>query len=277
LDKPINLTGGKTDGYFVAIETNGRGGLHAHMLLWTQGKPKESDEVEYYESIITADIEENEDIFNHDRYTMPVSKEEFNIITRILGKKYCCHRPTHTATCFKKNPGFPKQVNETTFIRDGELFLKRNSPWAVENNRIITYFLTGNNNIMSLNSAKFGDKLIYCITYYTTKNAPSTYESNLFNSVASEAERSRRFNDIAGADFKDQGRRKLIMASNLIGSGLQEYSAPQVAFYTLYEQDHFQSHKPINLTWTSMIGGLGNCNLNLDENGNIGLSNLTYV
>jgi Helitron helicase-like domain at N-terminus len=199
---------GEVSTYFGAVETNGRGMLHLHCLIWLAGnldffdlKNKMLDDpefarqmIEYLDSIISERIDPCENNDNPDGISLPTTKafnddQEYTDTLHSYGNKVASerqyHSKNHNSTCFKYNKKgkrncrfyFPRPKVETSGIdKLGIPHLRRDNEWINPYNSSIAAAIGSNQDISFMATRAKALALLYYITNYATKDEASTYQ-----------------------------------------------------------------------------------------------------
>ena len=277
---------GKISNYFGMIETQSRGTLHLHILLWSDEVPYGDQYAERLKSPVfrhsleqylnalfseclnfpsRLDIDEKEQrdfIIDDDEWS------QFQNKTDELALKNQLHKINHTASCQKYGKqecrfGFPRQVFEKTVVEEsGKYVLKRNHPYL---NTFSPAILVGrkiNHDIRFLNRVESNDSLslLFYLTNYTTKSDFSGEE--LMKIILKAYTQCSALNCPA----KDLTRRLLIRVANLIGN-LSEVSAQQAVSEILGFSERVCNVTFSNLNWNQLLAKLNSQqNLENEEN-----------
>jgi hypothetical protein len=203
---------GQVSNHFGVVETNGRGMLHLHALVWLTGNLEFNslrdrllqDDVyaqrliRYLESIIVQSI--NLDV-DTDSSTGPInmppssksqeSDHEFHERLGTDSNAVACrtqiHSSKHTATCFKyrqtrlgKNAcrfGMPRELRPHSGVDElGVVHLSRNHGWVNPWNPAIASCIRSNHDISWIPTVTKCLCLIYYLTNYATKDDVSPYQ-----------------------------------------------------------------------------------------------------
>src|SRR6267378_1932906 len=197
---------GDVSNHFGVVETNGRGMLHLHTLVWLRGNTSfttlrervngDSDfaarMVHYLESIIMHGIDKNVTNTPDDSISVnpPSSKEQESdndYLARLyqdgnaVANKMQRHSKNHTATCFKYRRrgsgkkacrfGMPRDLHPTSTIDEfGIIHLARNDAWINPWNPAIATCIRSNQDISWIPTMSKSLALVYYITNYATKD-----------------------------------------------------------------------------------------------------------
>jgi len=203
---------GQVANHYGVVETNGRGMLHLHALVWVTGnlefstlrdrllqdKPFASRMIRYLETIIVQSI----DLGVDGRPTVepgivppsaktPETDDEFHIKLSIDSNAVACkrqiHSSNHNATCFKYSRkgqekgscrfGMPRDLLPASKVDElGVIHLARNHGWVNPWNPAIASCIRSNQDISWIPTAVKALCLIYYITNYATKDDVSPYQ-----------------------------------------------------------------------------------------------------
>uniref|UniRef100_A0A0D2Y8C6 ATP-dependent DNA helicase n=1 Tax=Fusarium oxysporum (strain Fo5176) TaxID=660025 RepID=A0A0D2Y8C6_FUSOF len=198
---------GRVSQYYGAVETNERGALHLHGLLWLQGNMYLSSLLsdvqgeeqaayrqrvtEYVDSVFTEDLDEES--FARVRTGRSVTSDVSSLLERAFQfpptfeeeANFCAGATqihTHSPTCVKyaigrrgtkQNPcrfGAPwKPVEKTYFDEDGLLRLRRSHSLVNRWNKVMAVGLRHNHDISFIVTKCKGLALVYYVTNYATK------------------------------------------------------------------------------------------------------------
>ncbi|OAQ60809.1 ATP-dependent DNA helicase PIF1 [Purpureocillium lilacinum] len=205
---------GRISHYFGAVETNERGALHIHGLLWLHGNAQLASVLAdvngegaaaYKEGIIRyVDSVFSEDL---DAEAFCAVQAERSAVSDISSKLYSLERSssafdeeanfcagatqihTHSATCLKYSLGRARQkgglcrfkapwklVEETAFTDEGILKIRRTHPLVNRWNKAIAVGLRHNHDISFIATQKKTLALIYYVTNYSTKVEDPTWK-----------------------------------------------------------------------------------------------------
>ena len=199
---------GEVQDYYAVVETNGRGMLHLHGLIWLQGnvgleslrgRMLENSElaqrmIRYMESVICEAIDpevtarkgstlateapQAKDFSNLDDYRLALRQDALAVAA---AKQM--HSPQHTATCFKYNRRIatqrcrfrkPESLEPVSRLDEhGVIHLRRNNPWVNAWNPVIALTFRSNHDISFLATKSRSLSVIYYTTNYATKDEVS--------------------------------------------------------------------------------------------------------
>jgi hypothetical protein len=203
---------GQVANHYGVVETNGRGMLHLHALIWLEGNLEfntlrdrllqDGDfahrVIRYLESIIVQSI--NADIDSSTELgptsTPPSSKgldsdyefhQKLAVDSNTVASKSQIHSSNHTATCFKyrqRGPGkdacrfgMPRDLRPHSEVDDlGVIHLSRNHGWVNPWNPAITSCIRSNHDISWIPTVTKCLCLVYYLTNYATKDDVSPYQ-----------------------------------------------------------------------------------------------------
>jgi hypothetical protein len=197
---------GDISNYFGVVESNGRGMLHLHALVWARGN---LDFVHLRDRILTDGlfatrmIQYLESAVKHSIHRIDPANPEKSISrttpsangpesdTEFLHKLYRdanhvaslkqLHSKRHSATCFKyrhqnsgRNTcrfGMPRDLLQTSKVDEhGVIHLARNHPWVNPWNPAIASCIRSNHDISWIPTVSKSLSLVYYITNYATKD-----------------------------------------------------------------------------------------------------------
>ena len=203
---------GDVSNHYGVVETNGRGMLHSHAIVWLKGNLAfgtlrsrvlsdtefAARVVRYLEAIIIQSIDES---ITHDpEVNLPAtgpsagdseSDHEFHLRlahdSNLVARSKQLHSKNHFATCFKYRPndrtrescrfGMPREIVPSSKIDDlGVIHLARNHPWINPWNPAIASCLRSNHDISWIPTVSKSLALIYYITNYATKDDVSPWQ-----------------------------------------------------------------------------------------------------
>ena len=199
---------GEVSTYFGVVETNGRGMLHLHCLVWLagnldflglRGKMLQDADfarrmIGYLDSIISEQIDACESDTRADD-TPPPSTQDFETgedylsalhsHANAVASKRQIHSENHNSTCFKYCKkgeracrfNFPRPMVEASHIDDlGVPHLRRDNAWVNPYNHCIAAAIGSNQDLSFLATRAKALSLLYYITNYATKDEASTYQ-----------------------------------------------------------------------------------------------------
>lgn len=277
---------GPISGYFGVVETQGRGALHLHMLIWLHGSPSGGEFVELLKTeafrervreYIRANIHGScpgttslEDVrktptvkciawqgrpepLPTDEYKEYLSKLEADVArtkqVHTCKKETCMelNRRTGKRSCKRKSPW---STSPEPFIDEsGEWGPQRTYPYVNGWNITIATCLRCNHDCKILTNGSESCKLtFYCTCYAAKKQKRSHNTSALLAKNYAFNQRS----DIDTKGMRDAGR---LMISRCLGALTreQEIAAPMVMSYLMGWGDVYMSHKFVPIFWTSFV------------------------
>jgi hypothetical protein len=203
---------GDVSNHFGVVETNGRGMLHLHVLVWLRGNlgfstlrqrlqtdPDYADRmINYLESIISQSIDntiQNESDSDHPFIPPSTRGTESDeaFFARLVddsntvARKKQLHSKHHLSTCFKYQRsgsgksscrfGMPRELVPTSTIDEfGIIHLVRSHPWVNPWNPALASCLRSNHDISWIPTVSKSLSLIYYITNYATKDDVSPWQ-----------------------------------------------------------------------------------------------------
>ncbi|KAM4062523.1 ATP-dependent DNA helicase PIF1 [Hirsutella rhossiliensis] len=214
----VNMGGesvfGRISQYYGAVETNERGSLHVHGLLWLDGNTRlswmlaDSDGeeqaayreriVRYVDSVFSEDLDQEgfcavqaERSATSDISSLLDSAEQFSASFEEEAN-FCAGATqihTHSPTCVKYSLGNKgrkgdlcrfkapwKLVEETAFSSDGVLRIRRTHPMVNRWNKAIAVGLRHNHDISFIATQRKTMALVYYVTNYATKVEDPTWK-----------------------------------------------------------------------------------------------------
>jgi hypothetical protein len=242
---------GRAETYYAVTETNGRGMLHLHGMIWLVGnigihnirdtvkeQPRLAESVMKYISYVSRqDINLDVRLPNNARsiyehqfnwnFDIESFKAEFETMAHSVAKKLNMHN-RHTATCYKYRSGrqacrfgFPKALVSTNHINEaGDMILKRTNEHINYWNALIAVSLRCNHDVKFLQAKAQSLALVYYTTNYATKTANPLYHSMAaVAAVRDSVAANSPHEEVSGSD----GSRKfLLRAFNRIGIVTQQ-------------------------------------------------------
>ncbi|OBZ68218.1 hypothetical protein A0H81_11694 [Grifola frondosa] len=278
---------GKVEAYYGVTESQGRGTLHAHCILWLKDAPCTErmhellqnaafrERIVVYSDTIarafhptlqtlhdlsatptTADVA-------YDRQRDPLSPRYNEDVDELL-KNVVRSKQMHTCsreTCLKMD-------------RKGEFRCKRRAPWPISTHTIVTasgewkpkrslpYMntwmptisetLMANNDINILLNGKETMSLSFYVTNYATKNQASNYNTS---AVLAKGLAYHFDNDEYIGDLLERQCLLLFRAVNSINHQ-QEVAAPMIMSYLMGWGDVFRSHRYVHIYWSTFVSHL---------------------
>lgn len=260
---------GKVKNYYGTVESQGRGTLHLHMLVWLDGFPSPSELLSKFESeefrerfktyldtIISASIGECdpkilEEVQN--RPSIPLPENFHEIFKNSLVKfanRFQRHKCTHTCHKYQSGSqkcrfgfsGEGKPIFEETEVReDGSFDIKRNKGDVNQFNPALLYCLQSNMDINFISTAKDSRAISFYVCFYITKN--SLMSQNIVSLLGAVMEKIKRFpiNSKSDENKKEKCRRELERCFNQLNA-LGQVCGPEAAAYVLGDRP-FRSGK----------------------------------
>jgi hypothetical protein len=272
---------GKYLAHYGVVETQGRGGLHLHCLLWIEGVPEsealrralrddmdfQQRVVQYREFVVCESLceeilyAESDGLWRgvenlNPPEKMDVSSVEFDKLVSLLATQVNIHKSSHTSSCRKFGAkecrfNFPREIVAASFFNEqtGSILSHRNHKWLNPYNKILMFLLRCNHDIQLLTTSADALALIYYITDYATKRQLKSYE--LFNFIAAGIRKFRN-DPQQSEDAVSLSRKALMKCINTIGSS-QEISGPMCALQILYEKESYTNENFVNINWMSVL------------------------
>ncbi|XP_044714444.1 ATP-dependent DNA helicase PIF1 [Hirsutella rhossiliensis] len=203
---------GKISHYYATVETNERGSLHLHGLLWLDGNMRLPNLVDdmanpaeegYRAQVTRKPIHPVEEVMTSTSALTAAFEDESNFIA------YCCQVHSHTYTCLKYSlKGIVEQgadpqrrtacrfkapwkiVDETGFTEDGLLQIRRNHPLVNRYNKSLAVGLRHNHDVSMILTKTKGLAMVYYITNYATK-----LDTPMWKRIALAAEVARQLRE----------------------------------------------------------------------------------
>ena len=201
--------------YFGTVETNGRGMLHLHCLIWLKGfyhlaafrtrlisEPQYKRQmVKYLDHIVNCSIQPDGLMLDISSEAPPANLAETNqqfndklaADSNAVAAKCQMHSTTHNATCFKYGAAatkkcrfnFPRPIVERTRISDlGVIEICRNNRWVNSWNTALTSLIRLNHDITFIPSTIKALALVRYITNYATKGDCDQYQRAMAFAIA---------------------------------------------------------------------------------------------
>jgi PIF1-like helicase/Helitron helicase-like domain at N-terminus len=199
---------GEVSTYFGVVETNGRGMLHLHCLVWLAGNLDffnlrgkmlndpdfASEMVDFLDSIISEHIDPIENEASPVEASLPLTGDfegddeyanALHSYANVVASKRQMHSKNHNSTCYKYNKKgtrqcrffFPRPKVEASHIdKLGIAHLRRDNEWINPFNPCIAAAIGSNQDLSFLATRAKALALLYYITNYATKDEASTYQ-----------------------------------------------------------------------------------------------------
>ncbi|XP_044717974.1 ATP-dependent DNA helicase [Hirsutella rhossiliensis] len=188
---------GRISHYYGAVETNERGSLHVHGLLWLHGNAHLSsmlsdahgEEQAAYRKRIIRYVDS---VFCEDLDQEGLCAVQAELLGRIQEANFCAGATqihTHNPTCVEYSLGNKgrkgdlcrfkapwKLVEKTTFSQDGVLRIRRSHPMVNQWNEAIAVGLRHNYDISFIATQRKTMALVYYVTNYATKVEDPTWK-----------------------------------------------------------------------------------------------------
>ncbi|KAJ8502956.1 hypothetical protein ONZ45_g11279 [Pleurotus djamor] len=277
---PVGGVLGFTNAYYGCVETQGRGTLHCHMLVWLDGalnpdqikerllsdKAFALDFLRYLEDIIHNStpsppevVVPSDDVHPSALRTVyprlstcPSSRtKDFHNVVKV------CQHHKHSHTCYKYcvgsvrdcrfGLGVERERANSSIDEDGVVLLRCQEGLVNDYNPTILEATRCNMDIKFIGSGAAAKATLYYITDYITKPDEKSYTSYAALELA-----VRRIEEFCDSDMDLYTKSKKLLqrcASSMISR--QEISAPFVAAQLLGLEDHYTSHQFKNLYWTT--------------------------
>ncbi|KZV60816.1 hypothetical protein PENSPDRAFT_678723 [Peniophora sp. CONT] len=278
---------GVVKAYYGCVESQGRGTLHCHMVIWVEGGLN----VDEIRARVLAGDEEfkarlisflDDAISNtipidptpvpdgqrepHPCATRGIPLPDLSNPSAVPARGHDLHRLVrrcqshkHTQTCYKywKGPPHPKECRfdlsadntrpTTTFTEDGDISLRCLDGLVNNFNATMIEAIRCNMDIKFIGSGGSAKAVLHYITDYISKSQLKAHVAYAALELAVQ-----KLSDYNPDDDDIATRAKRLLqrcAYSMISK--QELGAQQVASYTLGLEDHFTSHEFSNLYWTT--------------------------
>jgi hypothetical protein len=267
---------GQVSNYFGVVETNGRGMLHLHSLIWLAGNLEfrnlrdrlQNDTafadrmIHYIKSVIKCSVDlaaENLDDLRA-RLQPPSAKEpetdsafmhQLKCDSNAVASKQQMHSKSHSYTCFKNSRNgsrecrflFPRELVADTHVdRHGVVQLERNNEWVTPWNTTLCSLLRSNHDISFIPTITKALAAVYYITNYATKYDVSKYQLILTAAIVKRAqEDAEAATDPSESQLRIrcQGMNKFALRAFNRLSCEREISGPQAASCLLDLPDYY--------------------------------------
>ncbi|KAJ3558871.1 hypothetical protein NM688_g667 [Phlebia brevispora] len=276
---------GHVKGYYRCVETQGRGTLHCHMLVWLKGalNPNEIRDrimagdadfgarlLEYLDDSISNDFPELNDMSRSDqnRYINPCNtrgvdpdlpddirqlaeREDLYLLVK------ACQVHEHSQTCFKyAKPGeeprcrfdmYEENVMPQSYfdMETGDLCLQCLNGLVNNFNETMMRVMRCNMDINFIGSGEAAKAILYYITNYITKSQMKAHVAY----AALELAINRLAACTIDEDEESLRAKRMLQKCAFALLTHQEMSAPQVALYLLGHEERYPSHQFRNLYW----------------------------
>jgi hypothetical protein len=269
---------GRSKGHFGTIETQGRGSLHLHILVWMHGALSaaemtarlndpalqatfHADLLAFLSSVISEEhpqepIQKPEagDANRHPSSKRPPNPSDADFDTKftddVASVVNKCNMHKHTKTCYKYGHDkcrfdFQRPAVEIAEIKDGVIFLRRRQGhgWVNNYNDIFSAAMRCNNDIKFISNGADSKALSHYITDYITKNAMRSH--NIFPLLLSAIEDLEKFpmqRDSIFSDNEQKARNLIVKCMNKLTTQ-SERSGPEVASVLLQYPMHYTQHQ----------------------------------
>ena len=279
-DNEIGLLG-RVSAYYGTVETQGRGSLHLHMLIWVHG----AWGLDQFLANV-SDLNQNSD-FKHDmiNYLSTIIKEQFPDdgkmpdFVDVADTSICSQRPPntanedevksdleklvkvcnlhkHTPTCYKYGHetcrfDFERPSVEEAKIENGVVYLQRKPGNGYVNNYndIMMGTLRCNHDIKFIVNGLDGKGLAFYITSYITKKALTTHNAfPLMLAACQDIEKNIHpcQKNPLYSDAQQRSRDLVIKCLNKLTTH-SERSGPEIASKLLGKPNHYKSHTFVKL------------------------------
>jgi hypothetical protein len=254
---------GHITAYYGTVETQGRGTLHYHSLVWLSGFPYNTDFIKnlddkdfkeaatrYVDETLSATLKSKDELSQVDLFKkIKPSDAEFNedlFVNTAMTSAYGSNVHDHSPTCYKNDPKHlrcrfnfgehgKELFPETIIEKNGEIKLKRTHPYINQFNMTAMYCIRSNMDFNFIVGSKDARALAIYITDYITKNALCSH--NLLSVIA--VAHKTITDPITGEKVPNKVAQKMITKCINKINVLHEHSAPELAHYLLGFPDHY--------------------------------------
>ncbi|KAI5892666.1 uncharacterized protein SCHCODRAFT_01171736 [Schizophyllum commune H4-8] len=273
---------GRVSAYFGTVESQGRGTLHLHMLVYLENTPTSSQlqlmlkdpeyrarAVEFIRTCIRAylpGLEDGESVKSIERnaevpYSRPIHPDVANYAERVQMLETKVARMQQVHTCHRRRclvlnkkgvleckRGAPFDRNEEDFVlEDGRWGPKRLFPYINAWNPAIAITLKCNNDIKLLtNGAETKSIAFYCTSYAGKKQQKTHSQSALLAKGYAYHQTTTDYLD----SMRDRNRLLLNRLVQTVNRE-QELAAPMVMSYLMGWGDVYRSHHYTAIYWTT--------------------------
>ncbi|KAF5321196.1 hypothetical protein D9619_001956 [Psilocybe cf. subviscida] len=284
---------GHVQSYIGTVETQGRGSLHLHMLLWLQDAPTSHEMQEllkteafkdrirhYISAVIKADVDDmthaqlmalpKQAAVSYSRTKDPTAtapdefKETEKTLVRALQMHKCsvesCQKVIKGRIVCKRRAPFERALED--WVREtGEWGPKRTAEYVNNFIPALLQALRANHDAKLVLNGRLTAKLTFYIACYATKKQQRSSNTSalIATSMAFKRKKDRRHRDL------NKLNKRLIQrcANSLTRS--REFSAPEIISYLMGWGDTYESHTYATIYWDSMVGALKRQWPELDE------------
>ncbi|KAF5340024.1 hypothetical protein D9611_012445 [Ephemerocybe angulata] len=259
---------GHCDAYYGTVETQGRGTLHCHLLIWLKDHlpaEKLADELRnsseygqalttWIDSIMTSGFLGSRAVLNN----LPFESDNDTVETKDphpaskaepLARE---HRPTDFRREMKEFGMTETVVPATTIDREtGTLTVSRLHPRMTQYNPTITFLMKCNTDIKFIGSGADAKAFMYYVTDYITKAPLSMHAGLTALSYAIRQGEARLALPSQGSGTVDHKRAVTIAVNSMLGR--QEISHPQVMSYILGGGECYTSESFQAINWAEVL------------------------
>lgn len=260
---------GNVAGHYGVVETNGRGMLHLHSLIWLSGnftfdniRARVLNDSEFkqrliffLESIIVNTVNQaltDTDILSrHDIPPFPsdLTDEEFlrqlHVDSHSVADKFQRHSSSHNATCFKYGKkskcrfGMPRELVPVSYGDEfGVVHVKRDDPWITSYNPAIATCFRSNHDVTWIPTNAKAHAYIYYLTNYATKADLSPQQILIKTALMVESRKSILADQGSSSNQTSQDPKFLLRWYNSLAHD-QEISGVQIASTLLKLPSHY--------------------------------------
>jgi hypothetical protein len=269
---------GDVSNHYGVVETNGRGMLHLHAMVWLKGNLSFANLrsrvladadfatrlLHYLESVIIQSVDETTPVDPEVNLAPmcpsasdPESVHDFHLRladdSNHVARAKQLHSKSHFATCFKYRPtdrskptcrfGMPRDIVSSSIIDDlGVIHLARNHPWVNPWNPAIASCLRSNHDISWIPTVSKSLALVYYTTNYATKDDVSPWQMVAKGALLKQAiEKAKRADPPTATDLRLQEKDMDNFALRCFNSLAhdREVSGVQVASTLLHLPSHY--------------------------------------
>ncbi|CAF1614641.1 unnamed protein product [Rotaria sp. Silwood1] len=295
---------GKIKAYFGTVESQGRGSLHLHILIWldhdltpvdlknnVQNENFKEKLITYLEDIIKEDLDKFREtilINSNDQQSYeinpkndlaacrPTPKPSTKNFNKIFWQDVANLRRRNARKCRMRMPRKIIAKSEIDSVT-GNISMKRNHEWINNFNEWIMSACRSNMDIKFVWSGSDAKALAYYVTDYVTKSSLSFHDS-LALMIKATKDFDKKQSD-SSDNIHERSRRLLLKMHNTLASQ-QELSGVQVASYILNFPDHYTTHEFQKIYLIGIENHLEKCLQDAktqQENGSNMIENQTYA
>jgi hypothetical protein len=281
--RPVNASGdggngilGITDSYFGTVEASGRGALHFHCLVWSQGNIGIEDiyhqlktDVQYQERVLsfldqvtiesidmanTAEPNFLEKSINFEAETTQFMGE-LRVDSNMVAGKVNMHRCTFSCRKYQTGEqacrfGAPWELQDESHVQGSEgIQMRRNHEWINCWNPVLASCMRCNHDISFIAGRRNFLGLIYYITDYATKLAKPLY--HYYSLAATLMPSNGEQGKSREAEQMEESRRFMTRLFNRIGVA-REISGPEIANVMIGGGESFTNARFVSMNYNSL-------------------------